>query len=77
MSIHLLCCAHSKEHTKTHDAIHDTFVAIMRDVDFHMGQKQLHEVFSTTFNSSRQRVDIVFIKGGICTLTNIVIANPT
>jgi hypothetical protein len=36
MGIHLLHCAHSKEHTKTHDAIRNTFVAIMRDVDFHM-----------------------------------------
>jgi hypothetical protein len=36
MSIHLLRCAHGDEHTKTHDVICDTFVAIAWDVGFHM-----------------------------------------
>jgi hypothetical protein len=40
MGIHFLRCVHGNEHTKTHDAICDTFVAITRDVGFHMGQKQ-------------------------------------
>ncbi len=31
---------------------------------------------STTFNSFRQQIDIVFTKNGICTLTNIVIVDP-
>jgi hypothetical protein len=41
-----------------------------------MGQKQLHALLSTTFNSSRQQIDIVFTKDGIRTLANIVITNP-
>ncbi len=32
MGIHLLLCAHDNERTKTHDAIRDTFVAIVQDV---------------------------------------------
>jgi hypothetical protein len=39
MGIHLLCCAHGNEHTKTHYATHDIFIVIARDVGFHMGQK--------------------------------------
>ncbi len=39
MGIHLLCCAHNNECTKTHDAICDTFVAIAWDVNFHVGRK--------------------------------------
>jgi hypothetical protein len=46
----------------------------VQDFDFHMGQKQLP---STTINFSHQQVDIVVTKDGICTLTDIVIANPT
>jgi hypothetical protein len=52
MGIHLLHYAHGNECTRTHDAIHNTFAAIMRDVSFHVGQKQLHLLFSTTFNFS-------------------------
>jgi hypothetical protein len=51
MGIHLSHYAHGNEHTKTHDAIHDTFATIVRDVGFHKGQKQLHALRSTTFNS--------------------------
>jgi hypothetical protein len=29
MGIHILRCAHGNERTKTHDAIHDTFVNIV------------------------------------------------
>jgi hypothetical protein len=41
----------------THDAIHDTFVAIMWNVSFHMWWKQLNAFPSTAFNSSCQWVD--------------------
>jgi hypothetical protein len=51
MGIHLLHYAHGNEHIKTHDAIHDTFAAIMQDVGFHVGQVELHVFPSTTFNS--------------------------
>jgi hypothetical protein len=72
----LFCCVHGNEHTKTHDAICDTFVAIAQDASFHMGQKQLHVLPSTTFNSSRWRIHIVLTKNGIRTVANIVIVNP-
>jgi hypothetical protein len=40
-SVHLLCCASGNECMGTHDAIQDTFAAITRDDDFHVGWKQL------------------------------------
>jgi hypothetical protein len=61
MGIHLLCCAHDDEHTWTHDAIHDTSVAIAHDASS-WGQEQLHVLLSNTFNSSHRRVDIVLMK---------------
>ncbi len=42
-----------------------------------MGQEQLHALPLITFKSFRQWIDIVLTKDGICTLTNIVIVNPT
>jgi hypothetical protein len=77
MGIHLLHCVHDNECTRTHDAILDTFAAITRDVGYHMGQKPLHALPSTTFNSSCWQVDIVFTKDGKHTLIDVVIANPT
>jgi hypothetical protein len=77
MGIHFLHCVHGNEHTGTHDAIHDTFVGIARDVGFHVGQKLLHAIPSATFNSFRQRVNLVLTKNDIRTLADIVIANPT
>jgi len=76
-SVHLLRCTHNNEHTGTHDVIHDTFVVIAKDVDFHVGWKQLHTLPSTTFHSFHQEVGIVFTKDGICTLVDVVITNPT
>jgi hypothetical protein len=40
-------------------------------------EMQLHVLPSTTFDSSSWRIDIVLTKNEICTLTNIVIADPT
>jgi len=77
MGIHFLHCVHGNEHTGTHDAIHDTFVGIARDVGFHVGQKLLHAIPLTTFISSRQQVNVVLTKDDIRTLAGIVIANPT
>jgi len=62
MDIHLLCCAHDDEHTGTHDAIHDTSIAIAHDASSHMGWEQLHVLLSNTFNSSHRQVDIVLTK---------------
>jgi hypothetical protein len=76
-SVHFLHCAHGNEHTGTHDVVHDIFVAIIQDAEFHVGWEQLHAFLSTTFHSSCQQVDIVFIKDGIHTLADVVITDPT
>jgi len=76
MGIHLLRCVHGNEHTGTHDAIRNTFVAVVWDVSFHIGQKQLHALPSTTFNSFYWWIDILLTKEGNCTLANIVITDP-
>ncbi len=68
MGIHLLRCVHGNERTETHDAIHDTFATITQNASFHMGQKQLPTLPSTTFNSSCRQVNIVHPKDGIFTL---------
>jgi hypothetical protein len=77
MGVHLLRCTHDNECTWTHDAICNTFVAITWDVSFHVEHKQLHVIPSTTFNSFRRRINIVFTKYGIYTIVDIIIANPT
>ncbi len=51
MGIHFLCCVHGNECIGTHDVVRNTFIAIVRDVGFHMGWKQLHALLSITFNS--------------------------
>jgi hypothetical protein len=51
MSVHLLCCAHGNECMGTHDAIHNTFVAIVQNVGLYVGQEQLHALSSTMFDS--------------------------
>jgi len=56
---------------------HDTFIAIVQDAGFHMGWEQLHVLLLNMFNSSRQQVNIVFTKDGICTLIDIIIVDPT
>ncbi len=76
-SVHLLRCTQGNEHMNTHDVIHGTFVVIAKDGDFHVGWKQLHTLPSTTFHSFHQQVGIVLTKDGICTLVDVVIANPT
>jgi hypothetical protein len=76
MGIHLLCYAHGNKCTGTYDAIHNTFAAITRDVNFHMGQKQLHAFPSITFNSFCRQVDIVLTKDDIRNLANVIIIDP-
>jgi hypothetical protein len=73
MGIHLLHCALGNKCTTIHDAIRNTFVTIVRDVDFHVGWKQLHVFLSTMFHSSYWQINIVLIKNGIYTLADIVI----
>jgi hypothetical protein len=76
MGIHLLHCTHGNKHMQIHDGIHDIFFIIAWDVGFYVGWKQLHALFSTTFNFSHWQINIVLTKDGICTLADIVIANP-
>jgi hypothetical protein len=52
MGIHILRCAHGNEHMGTHNEVCNTFVAIVRNVGFHMGREQLHALLATMFNSS-------------------------
>jgi hypothetical protein len=59
----------------THDVIRDIFTTIAQDVNFHVGQKQVHALPSTTFHSSCQQVNIVLTKYGIYTLANVIIAD--
>ncbi len=77
MGIHFLCSAHNNEYTWIHDAVHDTFAIIVWDVNFHVGQEQLHVLPSNMFNSSCWQVDIVLIKDDNGTLVDIVIVDPT
>ncbi len=44
---------------------------------FPCGTRTIHALPSTTFNSSRRWIDIVFTKNGIHTLINVVIADLT
>ncbi len=39
MGIHFLCCIHGNKCTRSHDVVHNTFVAIVWNVNFHMGWK--------------------------------------
>jgi hypothetical protein len=71
MDIHLLGCVYGNECTGTHDAICDTFVGS------HMGREQLHVFLSNVFNSFHRQVNVIFIRNGICTLADVVIADPT
>jgi hypothetical protein len=72
----LMLCPWQQAH-ETHDVVHDIFVAIVWNVSFHMGQKQLHAFSLTTLNSSHRRVDIVLTKDEICTLVDVLIIDPT
>ncbi len=75
--VYLLCRAHGNEHMGIHDAICDTFATVAQGVGFHVRWKQLHTLSSTMFHSSHQWVNIVLTNGGIRTLLNVVIADPT
>jgi hypothetical protein len=76
MGIHLLHYVHNNKHIKTYDGILDTFVAIVWNVGFHVGWKQLHALLSTTFNSFCRWIDIVLTKYDIHTLADVIIADP-
>jgi hypothetical protein len=75
MGIHFLHCVHDNKHIRTHDIIHDTFVAIVWDDGLHTGWKQLHAFLSITFNSFFLQTNIVLTKDGIHILVDIVIVD--
>jgi hypothetical protein len=77
MAINLLCCIHNNEHTRTHDAIRNTFATITWDVSFHMGWKQLHSFLKSRSTPFCWWINIVLTKDDIHTLANIVIFDPT
>jgi exonuclease I len=77
IGIHLMCCAHGNEHTKIHDVVCDIFITIMRNVDFHVRQKQLHMFVLTMSNSFHRQINSVLTKNEILTLTNAIITDPT
>jgi hypothetical protein len=62
MDIHFLWCTHDNECKWTHDTIHNTFITIVKNASFHVGQEQLHAFLSTMFNSSHQQINIVLVK---------------
>jgi hypothetical protein len=62
VNIHLLCCTHGKERTRTHDVICDIFASIAQDASFHMEWKQLHVLPLIMFNSYCWQVKIMFTK---------------
>jgi hypothetical protein len=70
-----LCCVHDNKHTRTHDAIHDTFANITRDVSFHVGCKQLRALLT-------QLKDLLLLmhfkprKGIIVTNTPLINSSP-
>ncbi len=45
MSIHLLCYAHGNQHTKTNDAIRDTFIVIVWDASSIWGENNYMRFF--------------------------------
>jgi hypothetical protein len=49
----------------------------VHDANFHLGRKWFHAFFKNMFNFSHWWINIVFTKDGICTLVDIVIADPT
>jgi hypothetical protein len=77
MGIHFLHYVHGNKRIGTHETICATFTTIVRNACFHVGREQLYVLPSTTFNSSRRQFDIVLTKNGICTLADIIIADPT
>jgi len=50
MGIHILCCTHGNEHTRTHDAIHDTFATIMGAIALTHTQAVVTNVLFCVFN---------------------------
>jgi len=69
-------CAHGNECTHTHDAIHDVFASIAKEVGLHVAQEQLH-VLPSTFQTSKCHVDIALSMCKVWMLGNIVMFYPT
>jgi hypothetical protein len=59
-----------------HDVVRNVFTAIVRDMGFHVLQKQTHVLSPLTLQSSCCRIDVVLLIDGVCTSINVVIVNP-
>jgi hypothetical protein len=76
MGIHLFHCEHGGERMASHDVVWNAFVAIAKDVRFHILRKQTHVLLPLALQSLHCWVNIVLSVNGVCTLLYIVIANP-
>jgi len=74
-SVHLLHYTHDNECMGTHDVVCHIFATIAQGIVFHVDQKQLHTLSSTTFHSFCQWSDIWLTKDGIHTLVDVVITD--
>jgi hypothetical protein len=77
IKIHLLHCVHGGECNVTHDAICDSFISIVRDVNFHVSCKQTHVLLTPYLQWLWQQVNIVFIIDGIRALVDVIIVDST
>jgi hypothetical protein len=59
-----------------HD-VRNVFVAIAKNVRFHVSQKQTHVLLPPILNFLCCRIEIVILIDGVCTLVGVVIVNPT
>jgi len=75
MGIHLFRYAHGGEKITSHD-VWDVLVAIVKNAKFHILRNQTHVISPLTLQVSHCRVDIVLLINGLCTLANVIIADP-
>ncbi|CAM6128572.1 unnamed protein product [Calypogeia fissa] len=74
---HILWCSHGSERTATHDDLHDVLAAIARDAGYHVSTEQTHVLPAVDGISDRRRVDIVFLRAGMQSFVDMVVADPT
>jgi hypothetical protein len=77
MGIHLLPCVHGGERTTLHYVGRDVFVAIMKDVKFHVLWEQTHILPPLALKYLHNWVNIVLLIDIVRTLVDVVITDPT
>jgi len=75
MGIHLLHYVHGGERVISHDVIWDVFASIVKNVRFHILQKQTHVLMLPSLQSSCWQVDIILLVDDVHTLVDVVIIN--